>query len=88
MGRLTLQLPHVVLDGCRQFADDAAGRRFPLLGRCLRYGYWDWWFQLRYECGYGRLANRVDDAVLSLNRLHSNPMRAKREKAPLAKIHS
>jgi hypothetical protein len=81
-------LPPVVLDEYRQFADDAAGRRFPLLKRCLRCGYWDWKFQLRYECGYGRLANRVDDAVLSLNRLHSNPMRAKREKAPLAKIHS
>jgi hypothetical protein len=85
---LTLQLLHEALDGYRQFAGDAAGRCFPLLERSRRYGYWDWLFRLRCDCDYDRRANRVGDAVQSLNRLHLHLLRAKREKAPLAKIHS
>jgi hypothetical protein len=79
---------HEVLGGCRQFADDAVSRYFPHRA-CLRlvrcFGSLH---QMRCDCDCARPVNHGDGAVLKLNCLHLRLLKAKKERVPLAKIHS
>jgi hypothetical protein len=80
--------PHEVLGEYHLFADDAVGQRFPFRARLHLERCSGSLHQRHCDCDYDHPVNHGDGAVLKLSCLHLRLLKAKRERAPLAKIHS